>query len=403
MPANQKSIFLSYAREDLELLKKIEMALKVNQHVVWRDQESIYGGQNWPKAIGEAIAERDVLILVWSQHAKKATFVEFEWSTAIALKTPIIPCLLDATPLPASLSSYNGIPIQDLGTDFSIILDSLKQLPVKTDSDQSDVVLGELEKILPEKPEKAVTAVREILTQQAANVQGNVYQAGGDININVKNREETPSKRVLLKWYYLVGILVGLLTIAQFAFDFLGPDSDQSLQLTVYVHGEKNQQHIILENTGKLVVDFDNDRRTPMIGENGRTNFGEIPEKFNNREIGIGLEATDYELVYPQKTYKMDGKPIYLAVRKDAGLGRISGSVKSRDGRTFLAGALVLIGTDTSTTTDENGIFKIMLPPKMQVKDSKSYYVLTVKKDGYAAITENYYPKSGDIQLGLEP
>ena len=66
----------------------------------------------------------------------------------------------------------------------------------------------------------------------------------------------------------------------------------QSLQLTVYVHGQYGKQHIVLENIGKLIVDFDNDRRTAMIGESGRTNFGEIPEKFNNQKIGVGLESS---------------------------------------------------------------------------------------------------------------
>ena len=178
--------------------------------------------------------------------------------------------------------------------------------------------------------------------------------------------------------------------------------NDQSLQLTVYVHGLEGKQHIVLENTGKLVVDFDNDRRTAMIGENGRTNFGEIPQKFNNQEIGIGLEASGYELMHPNKQYKMHGKPIYLAVKKDDSLGRISGIVKNRDGSVFIKDALVMIGNDTTTTTNELGIFKMTLSAKMQVKDQKSHYLLTVKKEGYQIKTEYYYPRSGDIEIRLE-
>ena len=41
--------------------------LRAHGITVWRDQDSLYGGQNWPKAIGEAIAAHDVLLLVWSQ------------------------------------------------------------------------------------------------------------------------------------------------------------------------------------------------------------------------------------------------------------------------------------------------------------------------------------------------
>ena len=93
---------------------------------------------------------------------------------------------------------------------------------------------------------------------------------------------------------------------------------------------------------------------------------------------------------------------IYLAVKKDDSLGKISGIVKNRDGSEFIKDALVLIGNDTTTTTNELGIFKITLPAKMQVKDEKSSYLLTIKKEGYRIKTEYYYPKSGDIEIRLE-
>ena len=205
-----------------------------------------------------------------------------------------------------------------------------------------------------------------------------------------------------IAWISILSIVLIAILAPIFSEVFKSAINDQSLQLTVYVHGQKGKQHIVLENTGKLVVDFDNDRRTAMIGENGRTNFGEIPKKFYNQAISFGLEAPGYELVHPNKQYKMGGKPIYLAVRKDDSLGKISGIVKNRDGSEFIKDALVMIGNDTTTTTDELGIFKITLPVKMQVKDKKSSYLLTIKKEGYQIKTEYYYPKSGDIEIRLE-
>ena len=148
----------------------------------------------------------------------------------------------------------------------------------------------------------------------------------------------------------------------------------------------------MLENTGKLIVDFGNDRRTPMIGQNGRTNFGEIPEKFIGKVIGIGLDAPGYELMNPNKENNMNGEPIYISVRKDGSLGRISGIVKNRDGSILLKDATVMIGNDTTIFTNEFGIFKITLPEKMQVKNEKSHYLLTVKKEGYSAETEYSAP-----------
>ena len=102
-------VFLSYARRDLPSLQAVLQDLAAHGIAVWRDQDNLYGGQRWPKAIGEAIAVHDVLLLVWSQEAAASHFVEFEWNTALALQKRILPCLLDQTPLPPALSAINGI------------------------------------------------------------------------------------------------------------------------------------------------------------------------------------------------------------------------------------------------------------------------------------------------------
>jgi hypothetical protein len=54
------NIFISYSREDEKVVQTLEQALRGNGIVVWRDQESIYGGEQWPKAIGEAISANRV-------------------------------------------------------------------------------------------------------------------------------------------------------------------------------------------------------------------------------------------------------------------------------------------------------------------------------------------------------
>ena len=102
-------VFLSYARRDLPTLQPLLQDLVAHGITVWRDQDNLYGGQHWPKAIGEAIAAHDVLLLAWSQEAAASHFVEFEWNTALALQKSILPCLLDQTPLPPALRAINSI------------------------------------------------------------------------------------------------------------------------------------------------------------------------------------------------------------------------------------------------------------------------------------------------------
>jgi hypothetical protein len=55
------TVFLSHSREDLPLIEQLEARLKTHPQIsIWRDQEKIYGGQKWPKVLGEAIADWDV-------------------------------------------------------------------------------------------------------------------------------------------------------------------------------------------------------------------------------------------------------------------------------------------------------------------------------------------------------
>ncbi|MFN0033912.1 MAG: hypothetical protein ACKVUS_02525, partial [Saprospiraceae bacterium] len=86
---------------------------------------------------------------------------------------------------------------------------------------------------------------------------------------------------VIRKWLPIVSLVALALFVL---FKLLG---DGSMQLTVYVQDAAGKPIAELQNKGKVIVDFGNDRRAPLIGENGRTNLGEIPEKFRGETIPI--------------------------------------------------------------------------------------------------------------------
>lgn len=197
----------------------------------------------------------------------------------------------------------------------------------------------------------------------------------------------------------LPGILAALALVVGYTWkSCFGAEYKDSLQLTVYVHGPKSPSDVVLQNTGKLLITLDNDRRSAIIGENGRTNFGEIPAGFRGQEILVGLEAEGYELAFPGKKYRLGDEPVYLEVKRDNALGIIQGIVKDRSGEHFIGGALVMIDQDTTTTTDSLGRFRILLPPDHQ----RETYSLTIKKAGFKVKNEYYKPKSGKIEVRLE-
>jgi hypothetical protein len=140
--------FLSYAQEDLETAKQIEGQLTNHGIGVWRDQVGLRAGQNWPKALGEAIAASDALVLLWSNTAAASAFVELEWCTAVALRRPVLPCLCDDTPLPASLASIEAVQLTDgLEAAARRISSSLAYQQVPADRSETEQIIRSLAKI----------------------------------------------------------------------------------------------------------------------------------------------------------------------------------------------------------------------------------------------------------------
>ncbi|MGH8588047.1 MAG: toll/interleukin-1 receptor domain-containing protein [Gammaproteobacteria bacterium] len=194
------SLFLSYARADLEPVLSIERGLLAARVSVWRDQDELYGGQRWPKALGEAIAAQDYLLLCWSKSAAASTYVELEWCTALALKKTIIPYLVDDVPLPPSLRSIQGIRVDTPGQCIPSILAALQERPVATDPARSAEVIGGLAQITATEPNEVLKTVKVTFEQHHWTVRGSVYQAAGDIIINQPAIALEAKKPLLEKW-----------------------------------------------------------------------------------------------------------------------------------------------------------------------------------------------------------
>ena len=205
------TVFLSYSREDILLVEQLEAQLKTHSEIsIWRDQEKIRGGQKWPKVLGEAIADQDVFLLAWSKHAAASHFVEFEWCTAIALKKTIIPCLLDETALAPSLKAFHGYHLHDVAG----LMTSLQAAP-PAEAQRRKPVIDSLNTVTATEEEAVLKQAKSIFAQQQWAVQGNVYQASGDIHIHTPPsslKEPEKGKSLVEKWQTWAGLAVALLT-----------------------------------------------------------------------------------------------------------------------------------------------------------------------------------------------
>jgi TIR domain len=204
------NVFLSYAREDREQAGRIAGQLVPEGVTVWRDEQQLRVGQTWPKALGEAIAASDAVLLLRSKRAEGSVFVELEWSTALALKKTILPCLLDQTPLPSILAAIETTEPAKLAAAVrkSRVFHSA-ETNVR-DEPHTKRVLGQLGEIEAGTPAEVLSKAKAIFAQSNWSVQGPVYQAGGDIHIGTPPTPKTKLERSQAWVAILVGILAAV-------------------------------------------------------------------------------------------------------------------------------------------------------------------------------------------------
>jgi hypothetical protein len=105
-------VFLSYSRADTERVAPLRDELRRLGYEVFFDVQSIDPGEQWKRRLERSIAASRTIVLCWSQNTRGSEYITFEYSRGEALHKPILPWLLDKTPLPAMLE-VQGITTAD--------------------------------------------------------------------------------------------------------------------------------------------------------------------------------------------------------------------------------------------------------------------------------------------------
>ena len=105
-------VFLSYSRADTERVAPLRDELRRLGYRVFFDVQSIDPGEQWKRQLESSIAASRTIVLCWSQDTRGSEYITFEYSRGDALHKPILPWLLDKTPLPAMLE-VQGITTAD--------------------------------------------------------------------------------------------------------------------------------------------------------------------------------------------------------------------------------------------------------------------------------------------------
>lgn len=103
------SVFLSYDREDVARARPIASALEKAGHSVWWDSH-IKGGAEFGKAIEQALAEAEAVVVLWSRQSVDSPWVRDE-AAAGRDRGRLVPVRLDSTEPPLGFRQYQSIDI----------------------------------------------------------------------------------------------------------------------------------------------------------------------------------------------------------------------------------------------------------------------------------------------------
>ncbi len=110
-PSRLPKVFLAYVEEDASAVDRLYAACEENGFAPWMDRRKLMPGQNWPRAIEEAIETSDFFVPCFSTNSvsKKGGFqAEIRYALDCARRVPlddvfIIPVRLDECRVPARI------------------------------------------------------------------------------------------------------------------------------------------------------------------------------------------------------------------------------------------------------------------------------------------------------------
>ena len=122
MPSQSTKVFVSYSHADVSLVAPVVQLLRVNKSLVFQDVDGIQPGKRWRNEIANALSQSHLVVVFWCDHARRSDEVSKEWNAAIEQDKDLLPVLLDATPLPASLDEFQWIDFRGtVGANHSSI------------------------------------------------------------------------------------------------------------------------------------------------------------------------------------------------------------------------------------------------------------------------------------------
>ena len=104
-------VFLSYARDDAELAKKLAGLIDQAGHQVWWDRE-IQGGSRFASEIDKALKEADAVLVLWTDASVKSAWVQDEAAEGRD-SGRLVPVIMNGIRPPLGFRQYQSIDLGD--------------------------------------------------------------------------------------------------------------------------------------------------------------------------------------------------------------------------------------------------------------------------------------------------
>jgi hypothetical protein len=154
--------------------------------------------------------------------------------------------------------------------------------------------------------------------------------------------------------------------------------------ITIYTHGNKGKQDVVLRSIGEIVVDIKNDRKTEKINEKGYSIVVGIPSNYIGERVPINVLAPTYQSAYSDSLFELKpNQSIYIKLKRK-NLDKIKGYVVNELNGEPIKNVEIKVGTLTPTFTDSYGYFEQGIPETEQEEKIN----IVIRKENFKTISD---------------
>ena len=129
----KRTVFVSYASEDLELANDVRQKLQGFDVAPWQDVQRLRGGDDWDPELARAIGHSIALIVLVTKHSCRGRWLKREWQIAKDAGARVIPVLMEKVKTPGWMKSKHWVDLRPGRQRWARLADALNATDAQKD------------------------------------------------------------------------------------------------------------------------------------------------------------------------------------------------------------------------------------------------------------------------------